>query len=160
MTDVHIQRFWSRVQRSGPDDCWLWTGGTGSRLRYGRMRVGKLEAYAHRLSYEMHIGAIPEGFVVMHTCDVPQCVNPAHLSVGTHADNIADRDAKGRTARGFRSNRIPDRKLTAEEALFIFANQWVISRRKLARRFGVAYGTIQAIQTGLTYREITDAVKE
>lgn len=135
-------------------------GKKASRLRYGQMRVGKRHVYAHRLSYEMHVGAIPEGFVVMHMCDVPQCVNPAHLSVGTHADNIRDRDAKGRTATGVRANQTHRRKLTDDDVVFIRTYQHAISRRTLANRFGVSYGTIRSIQTGRTYREITDAVKE
>lgn len=87
--------FWARVNKTA--DCWLWTGPTNGR--YGR--VGR-RTYAHRMSYELHHGRIPQGMFVMHTCDVTRCVNPAHLELGTPADNIQDAVAKGRMATGAR----------------------------------------------------------
>lgn len=99
------QRFWEKVDRRGPNDCWLWTGckhGHG----YGSFnnRVGPKAA--HRFSYQLHNGPIPDGMCVLHNCpdgDNPTCVNPAHLWLGTQADNIADMQKKGR----FRSVKSP-----------------------------------------------------
>ena len=93
------ERFWAKVDRRGPDDCWNWTamthpdghGRIGEGGHYGRM------LYAHRVSYELHIGPIPPGLVVMHKCDNPRCVNPAHLQLGTDADNHRDCWNKGRS---------------------------------------------------------------
>jgi len=88
-------RFWSNVDKSGV--CWLWTAST--RYGYGRLKVGARRIQAHRVSWELHHGPIPEGLCVLHNCpggDNPTCVNPAHLWLGTRADNAADRDAKGR----------------------------------------------------------------
>jgi len=90
-------RFWKRVEKT--DDCWIWTGYTGSRS-YGIIRIGSDRQMAHRFSYEMHIGEIPPGRLVMHSCDNPRCVNPAHLSLGTHATNHADKSTKGRVING------------------------------------------------------------
>lgn len=95
-------RFWEKVNKTAPNGCWVWTGQTHG-FGYGYVRGPDLKkARAHRLSYEMAKGAIPDGFVVRHMCDNPSCVNPAHLEVGTMADNIQDRDRRGRTAIGDR----------------------------------------------------------
>lgn len=88
--------FWAKVDRRGPDECWEWTAAR-SPNGYGRFKPkGMGQKTASRWSYEMHVGPIPDGMQVCHTCDNPPCVNPAHLWLGDHAANAADRDAKGR----------------------------------------------------------------
>jgi hypothetical protein len=102
-------RFWRHVNKTPA--CWLWTGArTGGQIggsggRYGSfiVRVGPHKGrYAHRFSWRLHRGAIPEGLVICHTCDNPLCVNPEHMFLGTMAENNADMRAKGRQARGER----------------------------------------------------------
>lgn len=97
----HSSNFWRHVRK---DDvgCWEWTGNRNS-LGYGRVSRrlnGKLKSfYAHRVSFQLSFGPIPEGLEVCHKCDNPCCVRPDHLWLGTQAENNRDRHLKGRTAR-------------------------------------------------------------
>lgn len=88
-----IERLYGRVRPSG--DCLLWTGATAGK-NYGRLEVSGKPRYAHRLAYELAFGEIPAGLSVCHRCDVPRCINPDHLFLGTAKDNCADSIAKGR----------------------------------------------------------------
>ena len=126
------QRFWNIVKKGGPDECWLWQGakaGSG----YGVLNIHKRNVYAHRISYMLHYGAIPEGRQVCHKCDNPACCNPDHLFTGTQYDNVHDQLAKGRRMSGDRKGeRAGCVKLTNSEVLTI---------RELAQR-GIALNEI------------------
>ncbi len=92
------ERFWLRVDRSG--DCWEWTGARQGR-GYGKVGVGKAKsALAHRVSYELSNGPIPDGMIVCHRCDNPPCVRPDHLFLGDDLANALDRESKGRNRMG------------------------------------------------------------
>lgn len=92
--------FWSQVDKSG--DCWIWEGKRNPRHPYGQFYVGwdgerYVEMRAHRAAWSLaNAQPVPEGMSVMHSCDNPICVNPDHLSLGTHTDNVRDMWAKGR----------------------------------------------------------------
>lgn len=119
-------RFWRKVTKDGPipkhmlhlGPCWLWTGGTFD-AGYGSFWDAEAgnDRGAHRVSWELARGPIPEGLWVLHRCDTPPCVNPAHLFLGTSADNMRDAATKGRTARGDRngSHLYPERRPRGEK---------------------------------------------
>ncbi len=91
-----MKDFWARVDSSGgPDACWPWTGAVGS-AGYGSVKVDGRTKGAHRVAYELARGAIPRTLVLMHTCDVRLCCNPAHLEPGTTQQNALDRAEKHR----------------------------------------------------------------
>lgn len=93
------ERFWAKVDRRGDDECWEWQAHT-DRGGYGQFSPERSrQVAAHRWSLASHTGkSIPQGMFVLHSCDNPACVNPAHLRLGDHADNMRDRKERGRSA--------------------------------------------------------------
>jgi hypothetical protein len=92
-----IARFWAKVDKRGPDECWPWIGAKNP-FGYGKISNGKrgVQAKAHRVAYEIAVGLPPGDLVVRHKCDNPPCVNPSHLEAGTQADNVHDMVSRGR----------------------------------------------------------------
>lgn len=148
-------RFASKVSPSSDENgCLLWLGSSDA-LGRGRISVpGKSPQLAHRIAWELRHGVIPDGLVVCHRCDVYACVNVEHLFLGTQLDNIADREAKGRTRRGRVERRSGAAhgmsKLTWEQVCEIRARYagGVVSQRQLACEFGVHHSQIGHIVRG------------
>ena len=93
----YIDRFYSKFDKAEEDECWIWKAGLNKPNGYGRFSYNGIRNFlAHRFSYILYKGNIPNGLSVLHKCDVPQCVNPNHLEVGTHQDNMNDRKNRGR----------------------------------------------------------------
>lgn len=88
-------RYWQKVIKRGTDECWDWKG-SHDQHGYGQLRIDGHNIKAHRFSYELHNGPIPDGADICHSCDHPPCTNPAHLFAGTAKDNITDAISKGR----------------------------------------------------------------
>ncbi len=121
-----------------PDGCWEWRAHRNSD-GYGVARRGGRLTGVHRISWELHRGQIPRGAQVLHSCDNPPCVNPAHLFLGTHVDNMADRQRKGRTPRG--STRAQAKITEADiEAAFAMAFVDNLEPLDIAKRLGLKSG--------------------
>lgn len=137
MNKAILSRFFDKVFVT--DSCHIWTGST---TPYGRFRLnGKLEK-AHRLAYKIRNGQIPPDMYVCHHCDVPECVNPDHLFLGTHADNMLDMYAKGRRKQ-FGEN-AGNSKLTEEQVRLIRSDDR--TGVAIALQYGVTQSTISLIR--------------
>ncbi len=101
LTAEQIAHFWNKVARAGDDECWLWTGSL-ARDGYGKIVIDYRQYRAHVLARYLSTGTWPAPLFTCHACDHPLCCNPAHLFLGTQADNVADRTRKGRSASGDR----------------------------------------------------------
>lgn len=146
-------RFGSKVDERDPDECWEWQA-CKNQLGYGLFYSGKQYdnrmVCAHRMAYTLEHGEIPEGMCVLHDCDNPGCQNPDHLFLGTHDDNMRDREKKGRTPTGLRRRMTHDdvreiRKLRVDG----------VKIRELAKEFGFGYQSILNVVNYKTWKDIT-----
>jgi hypothetical protein len=145
------ERFWNKVNKSGGEDsCWTWTASTDG-CGYGEFRQDERIAKAHRISWELANGSIPEGSHIIHTCDNPPCVNPRHLVAADMRTNMLDMWSKGRhpCING-------NRKLTDDQVKTI--RERIATGESLAsigKHYKVSAGTIWFIKTGWNYKHVT-----
>lgn len=153
--DTPAERFWSQVDvTADPERCWLWLGKTMGkgypRRKYeGAMRIGS------HIAWHLTYGRFPQGDVLRHICDTPQCVNPRHLIEGTVMDNIRDRQERQRQARGEKAATSRLRAIDIPVIRKALANQE--EAKSIGLRFGVGLSTIVAIKTGKTWGHIPDS---
>lgn len=147
------EQFWANVARSPDGGCWDWQG-TTDRKGYGRISINGKRLAAHRYSYEMHHGSIPNDMYVLHRCDRPICVAPHHLFLGDQFDNMQDCNRKGRGNQAFgeRSGASKLKEAQVREIRSLRKNG--LSHRKIAKRFNVSANTIQAILHYETWKHV------
>ncbi len=158
MTEI-AKRFESKVERIPFMECWVWTGATHERGYgvIGRGARGEGNERAHRLSYRLYKGEIPEGKVILHKCGNTFCVNPNHLEAGTQKENAADTKAMGRLKLPNNSGENAKwAKLTLEQVKEVIAVKG--GKRgigaELAKRFGVSKSTIYQIWSGNNWQKL------
>ena len=141
------ERYWRMVLCGlSIDDCWDWNG-TKSGWGYGNLNAGQRKyAHAHRISWEIHNGPIPDGMWVLHHCDNPPCSNPRHLYLGSHSDNVDDRQARART------NAKLDHEKVRQIVTLVLCR---IPRAEVADLFGVSDSTIDAVACGQNWSHVT-----
>jgi len=138
MKKILSERIENRIVKDSKD-CWNWLG-MKDRDGYGRMCYkGKQGQLVHRLSYSFYKEPIPEGLLVLHSCDNPSCVNPAHLRLGTNQDNQKDKKDRQRIV----GSKHPYSKLTEEDVISIRASS--LSQEKLGKLYGVEQAHIGRI---------------
>jgi hypothetical protein len=150
-----VERFWARVRKAGPDECWLWTGGKNS-YGYGILRTARLgrPRGAHRFSWELHNGAIPDGLQVLHRCDVRNCVNPAHLFLGNNQDNTADKVAKGRQSALRGEKQVFARLTEAQVRQIRELHGNGLSNGAIGEKFGVGSEAISKVIRGVNWKHV------
>lgn len=151
-------RYRDKIGLAGPDDCWLWSGGRMS-AGYGQVRARGQASLAHREAYkEIHGVDSADGLVVRHKCDVPLCVNPAHLEVGTHRDNARDKEERGRGGqlRGEAHGRskLTEADVRAIRASYVFRSR-EFGQTALALRHGVSHSVISQIVRRERWQHVT-----
>jgi len=150
LSEDDVERFWSYVDKRGPDECWEWTG-LLARGGYGHIRIDDHWLLAHRIS-EAIARKDPVAMFVCHACDNPICVNPKHLFVGTPQDNSDDMVKKGRSCTGTIN---PNSKLTRKEVADIRrAYMEGMSQSEIARDFGVTQTNVGLIVRGKSWQHI------
>lgn len=149
-------RFWSKVDKRGPDECWEWQASllkSGYAWVYvGGGRRNRIMKSAHIIAYELTNGPT-NGLHVLHTCDNPSCCNPKHLFLGTHQDNMDDKTEKDRQAKGENNGRA---KLTEDNAIEI-RQRYITgeyTQANLANMYGVSQSQIYRIVSGREWKYI------
>lgn len=151
-------RFWDKVDKRGPDDCWPWLGAR-SRQGYGYLNTGGrkhlVTKKSHRIAWELRYGDIPTGMHVLHSCDLPECCNVAHLRLGTNADNVRDKMARGRL--GPREGRANGHARLTENDVDLIRMTYdtlPVSQSAIARAWGINHSHVRRIIFGKAWKHV------
>ena len=143
------KRFEGRISHH-KNGCWIWAG-SKDKVGYGYFSIKGKTLKSHRVSYYIYKGEIPEKMMVCHSCDMPSCVNPEHLWIGTAKQNMQDRDRKMRGLHGERNHRS-----IMGEHLVIYIRNSTLGVSELARNYGVSIGAISGIKKRRTWKHVNE----
>jgi len=150
-------RFWTKVDKTHPSGCWVWTANRNNK-GYGLFRPGGTapKELAHRLSYADAFGPIPQGGLILHSCDNRLCVNPAHLRVGTFKDNVADMDERGRRVSNARRGAAnPNTKMTERQIINIRRDYVAgVPIKTILTRYRITKAAMNDYVSGKSWRHI------
>jgi len=149
-----IERFWGYVDKKSEDECWEWKA-FKDRKNYGRLGVGKKIVRAHRFSFLITYKKEIDGLIVMHKCDNPPCCNPRHLDLGTHIDNVRDRDNKGRQ-RSLCGSESHYAKLDENKVMNIREECRSDTVKNIASKYGVCIDTIYNIRKEKSWKHLLE----
>jgi hypothetical protein len=146
------ERFWEKVDVLGESECWLWLGSLDTR-GYGTIgaNCGRPLLRAHRVSFELEVGVIPDGHVVCHACDNRACVNPRHLFAATQRENVLDMVRKGRRHSSV-GDRNPSAKLRSDQVIAIRHDRR--RSREICAEYGISSSTLLSIKRHETWRHL------
>jgi len=145
-----MERFYEKVMPEPMSGCWLWMACTNNQ-GYGRFKIDGKMQMAHRSSYKIHVGPIPDELCILHKCDTPGCVNPEHLFPGTNADNVRDRENKGR-GNSLCGEDQGNAKLTKNDVRDIRTKR--MNQREFAEIYGISRQNVSAIQLNKSWKDI------
>lgn len=150
-----VIRFWSKVDKSNPDGCWLWTG-SKVPFGYGTTYYNGKPQRTHRISYKIAHGEIPDDVCVLHKCDNPACVNPDHLFLGTKHDNTQDMVKKGRqkyvTHNGSENGNSKLKESDVTQIRCLFESGY--SQKGIAKLFSISTRTVCQIVENETWKHV------
>ena len=148
-----LNRFWKKVDiHPDPNSCWNWTA--RKSRGYGYIKINNKHVGAHRISYELEYGTFPHELDVLHTCDNPSCVNPRHLFLGTHQENMQGKVRKDRQARGEINGKLTDYEVAEIRQMYAKGGT---SYRQLASKFCVSHTQIRHIVSYMSRKVDTNS---
>jgi HNH endonuclease len=164
VTALLARRLLASVKVDEATGCWVWQKRAKHSFGYGYIKLSnpRRQEHVHRVSYRLWKGPIPDGLYVLHSCDNPPCINPAHLKLGTHQDNMDDMVARARTRRGsdnpnvanpVRGEKIGQSKLTDDAVRLIRAG---MPTKEAMARFGISKATVSKARTGFGWKHIEE----
>lgn len=136
------KKFESNFEKT--NGCWKWIGAKNNK-GYGQLSITNRQTLAHRISYSLYVGNIDKGLHVLHKCDVSDCVNPGHLFLGTHKDNMLDRNRKGRAKGG-------NNKLRGDQVIAIRKD--LRRQSEIAQEYGINQSQVCRIKSQKVWRLI------